>query len=211
MSLPPPDPEFPTPLPPGRAPSPPTPVIPPMPGVGRDPVQEQLAEQRRVMVSGTLDREAVTALAAQLMAFDGASDRGVELLVSSHGGPLADFLPLLDVVPLMRAEVAITAIGSVAGTAVGLVAAGTGRRRAAPHARFTLRLDTTQSVSGTVEEVTRAAEEGARQRARYLEALADATGQDPARLGEACDQGQIATAPEALALGIIDAIAERGR
>ncbi len=177
MTGPSPHPEFPLPFPPGRVPPERTDPVPlPVVDVASAFVRDSLAEQRRILVSGTLDHAAITALAAQLMAFDGSSSRDVEILINSTGGPVPDFLPILDVLDLMRAKVNITAIGSVSGTAVGLVAAGTGERQAAPHARFSLRLDAKHSVSGTAGDITRHAEELTHQRARYLEALSAATG-----------------------------------
>lgn len=209
MSVPSPYPEFPT-LPPGREPPPrmEPPRLPPM-HLSDEIVRNSLAEQRRILVSGTLDRETTTALAAQLMAFDGSSSRDVEIVISSPGGPIPDFLPVLDVIDLMRAAVNVTAIGSVSGTAVGLVAIGTGERRGAPHAKFSLRLDATQSIQGTADDITRHAEELTQQRSRYLTALAAATGQDEAVVTEEATNGRGRSAEEALALGIIDTIASR--
>lgn len=208
MSVPSPYPEFP--LPPGREPPPPRePMTPPLVGFGGGIAHDTLAEQRRILVSGPLDRAAITSLAAQLMAFDGSSSRDVELLVSSPGGPVPDFLPVLDVLHLMRANVDVTAIGSVSGTAVGLVAAGTGHRRAAPHARFSLQLDATQSITGTADDITRHAEELAQQTSRYLTALSAVTGQDEDVLAEESRRCRGHAAGEALSMGIIDAIADR--
>ncbi|MEM7325703.1 MAG: ATP-dependent Clp protease proteolytic subunit [Actinomycetota bacterium] len=208
MSVPWPPPEFPVPSPPGRTPpGAPQPVAVPIVDVGAGLARDSLTEQRRILVSGILDREAVTSLAAQLMAFDGLSSRDVEILLNSSGGPVSDFLPVLDVFDLMRAKVNVTVIGSVSGTAVGLVATGTGERRAAPHARFSLRLDATQAIHGTAEDITRHAGELAHQRARYLAALAAATGQDEGVLAEQLDRGRTRTAEEARAMGIVDGIA----
>ena len=210
MSVPSPFPEIPFPLPPGREPPQPAePVVAPLVDFGSGIVRDSLAEQRRILVSGTLNRAAITVLTAQLMAFDGSSSRDVEIVISSPGGPVSDFLPVLDVFELMRAKVNVTVIGSVSGTAVGLVAACTGERRAAPHARFSLRLDATQSIHGTAEDIARHAEELSRQRSRYLAALSAVTGQDEGVLVEESDRGRGKTAGEALAMGIIDTIAGR--
>ena len=204
------DPEFPVPSRPGWEPQrTPAPAAVPIVDFGTGVVWDSLAEQRRILVSGTLDHEAITSLAAQLMAFDGASSRDVEILINSGGGRVSDFLPVLDVFGLMRAKVNVTVIGSVSGTAVGLVAAGTGERRAARHARFSLRVDATQSIHGTAEDITRHADELAHQRTRYIAALAEATGQEAGVLAEAIDRGVAHTAEEALAMGLVDTIAGR--
>lgn len=210
MSIPLPHPEFPMPARPGREPLPqPEPAPIPVVDFGSGVLQDGLADQRRILLSGPLDREAITSLAAQLMAFDGSSSRDVEILISSPGGPVSDFLPVLDVFGLMRGKVNVTAIGSVSGTAVGLVAAGTGERLAASHARFSLRLDATQSVHGTADDITRQAEQLSQERSSYLAALSAATGQDERLLADETDSGSWHTAEEVLSLGIVDAIAGR--
>lgn len=210
MSVPSPFPEFPLPLPPGgEPPRPGAPEVVPVVDVGVGIVRDALAEQRRILVSGTLDRESITSLVAQLMAFDGASSRDVEIMINSPGGPISDFFPVLDVMDLMRANVNVTAIGSVAGTAVALVAACKGERQAAPHATFSFRLDTTQAIQGTAGDIARHAEELSAQRSRYLTALSAATGQEKGVLEEESERGPDHTADEALALGIVDTIAGR--
>ena len=169
----------------------------------------RLAEQRRIIVSGPLDHELTTDVAAQLMAFDGSSSREVEMIITSPGGPLADAFVILDVLGLMRAPVNVTVIGAVRGTAVGLVAAGTGERRAAARATFSLRLDASHSVEGTAADVARYADELCRLRSLYLQALSAATGQAEQVLTPEIDRGHPHNAEEAIALGIIDGIGGR--
>lgn len=211
MSEPSPYPEFPLPLPPLRVPPQPTQAPAWSPDqLGGGIIRDSLADQRRILVSGMLDREAITGLTAQLMAFDGTSSRDVEMLVSGPGGPVADILPVFDVFGLMRAKVSATAIGAVSGTAVGLVAACTGQRLAAPHARFSLRVDGIESVRGTADDIARHAEEMARQRSRYLTLLSAATGRDANELSDEIDRGGPRTADDARAIGIIDAVVDRG-
>ncbi|MEM8924570.1 MAG: ATP-dependent Clp protease proteolytic subunit [Actinomycetota bacterium] len=202
-----PPPDLPFPLPPGRHPRAPVPSAPPFAERGGGIVADGLVAQRRILVSGILDGGAATALAAQLIVFDGSSDDDVEVIVNSPGGPVGDVIPLLDVLDLMRARVNTTGIGSIGGTAVGLMAAATGERRAAPRARFSLRVDTTASIEGAADDIARRADELARQRARYLAVLAAATGHDEAVLAAEIDGGGGHTATEALSLGIVDVIA----
>jgi Clp protease len=96
-------PEIPFPLPPERTPPHRTePVAVPMVSIEGSDAWETLAEQRRILVSGPLDRDAVLELSARLMAFDGASSRDVEIVINSSGGPLAEIFALLDVIGLMR-------------------------------------------------------------------------------------------------------------
>jgi ATP-dependent Clp protease protease subunit len=184
------------------------PVVVPTVDTASVAVREQLAEQRRVLVTGLLDRHTVTRLTAELMALDGLSSRDVELVVNSSGGQLSDVLPVLDVFDLMRARVNVTCIGNASGTAVALVASGTGHRRAAPHARFSLRSDQEQRIEGTTTDIVRQAEELAEIRRQYLSSLVAATGQDEMFLARELEAGGWHNSSEAMALGIIDAVVD---
>lgn len=93
------------------------PVVAPLVDVGGGVVRDSSAAQRGLLAGGPLDREAITCLAAQLMAFDGASSRDVEIIISSPGGPISDIFPAFDVSDLMRAKVNATAIGVIEAVA----------------------------------------------------------------------------------------------
>lgn len=168
--------------------------------------QERLLEQRRILVSGPLEGEVLTSLTAQLMMLDGVSSRDVEVVVNSSGGPLSDIFAVLDIIGLMRAKVAITCIGEASGTAAALVACGSGERRAASHARLSLRCDGRHSFEGTAAEVANEADQLEAMRARYVDVLAVATGQAPELLAGEVDRGATLTPAEALTLGVIDRI-----
>ncbi|MCP3992709.1 MAG: hypothetical protein GY724_26805 [Actinomycetia bacterium] len=195
-------------FPPDRGfPRPSVPVVVPMVDLAGQQAHGWLAEQRRILLSGPLDSETVTTLAAQLMTLDGCSSDGVELVVNSHGGPMAEIFAVLDVIDLMRAPVNVTCIGTAAGTAAALVACGTGERRAARRASFSLRYDELESIEGRTHELVGQVEQLATLRTRYLELLVAATDRDKATLTEELDRGQPHTAAEALAMGLIDSIA----
>ena len=201
-------PDQPFPLPPEREPPRRTEplVIPVVDSPSIDPWQA-IARLRRLFVRGMLDREATTELSAQLMAFDGESSRDVELIVHSSGGPVAELLPLLDVLDLMRAKVNVRCLGA-AGTASALVACATGHRQAMPHATLSLRLDDRQTIEGTASDIVRRAEELAAQRAQLATAVARATGQDEAVIAEEMERGATHSAGAALELGLIDEVAQ---
>lgn len=205
-------PEVPQPFPPRRPPEhTPPPVMPlvvPTIDTATGALREQLADQRKLLVSGPLDHQATTRLTAELMALDGLSSRDVEIIVNSGGGQLGDIFPVLDVLDLMRARVNVTCIGAATGTAAALVASGTGHRQAAPHARFSLRCDHEQRIEGTAGEIARRAEELAEIQSRFLAALADATGQEEAFLAEEIEAGTQHSATEAIGLGIIDSVTD---
>lgn len=200
-------PEVPYPYPPLRPmPRRTGPVAVPMVDVpSGDPI-DQLRARRRVLVSGTLDAEAVTGIAAELMALDGRSADDVELIVKSDGGPLAEVLVLLDIIGSMRAKVATSCLGRARGTAAVLVAAGTARRRAAPNAMLTLRCEHTEQVEGPTDEVRHRLEELVMVRRQVVALLARATGRPADELDDAIDHGSVLDATGAKDVGLVDVV-----
>lgn len=190
-----------------RPPEPTEPVAIPLAEFGGGALWERLADQRRILVSGPLDRDAVTNLSAQLMALDGRSSREIELVINSTGGPISEIFAALDVIGLMRAPVKTTCVGAAVGTAAALVASGTGERRAAAHARLSLRHRDTQTANGATNDLLRLADEVAAQHRRYLDLLAATTGQELELIEAEVDHGSHHDPIAAQKLGIIDAIA----
>jgi ATP-dependent Clp protease protease subunit len=210
MAIEPGHPEIPYPLPPERLPPRRTepPVVPIVSFEGGD-AWERLDEQRRILVSGRLDHDAATALAAKLMAFDGASSRDVEIVINSGGGPLEEIFAVLDVLRLMRARTHTTCIGSVVGTAAAVVACGTGTRRAATNATLCLRIDDRHTIEGTTSDIVRDAEALSELSTRYVATLAGATHLDAERLAVEIRRGTYLTAAQARDLGILDRVDDR--
>lgn len=203
-------PEIPFPLPPQRTPPRRAePVVVPMVSFGVGDAWGELAQQRRVLVSGPLDRHRVTELSATLMALDGASSRDVEIVINSGGGPVSEIFAVLDVMDLMRARTNTTVIGTAVGTAVAVVACGTGRRRAAANATLCLRIDDRRTLEGTPSNIVREAAELDALRGRFVATLAAATRLDEARLLDELEHGGAVTAIEARDHGIVDIVSDQ--
>ncbi len=164
---------------------------------------QALAAQRQLLIFSPLDDGATSDLCAQLLALDGESGESVELLVKSDGGPLHAIFPLLDVISLMRAPVNITCLGTISGTAIALVLAGTGRREARPRARFRFGLERVAAIDVRIREVTTLAEEEATLRQRYVDFLVERTGEDADWLHAQLDDRTIFAADRAHELGIL--------
>ncbi len=164
------------------------------------------AEQtRRVVVSGPLDTETVVRVAAELMELDGRSGSDVELVVNSDGGRLADVLGLLDVIGSMRAKVNTACMGRATGTAAVLLACGTGRRRAGPHATISLRHRVPEQVEGASSAALRAQlDDLDHVRRQVVTALAGATGRPTDELDQDLDAGPLLDREQATAAGILD-------
>ena len=128
------------------------------------------------MVTGALDGEAATAVAAMLMALDAEGDDPVSLLVNSPGGPVEAGVAVVDVLDLLGVPVEATCFGQAVGTAAVVVACATpGRRRAAPNARLSLRL-AEGALEGPAGRLEREAADLLALRDRLVDRLVEATG-----------------------------------
>jgi ATP-dependent Clp protease protease subunit len=197
---------IPYPLPPERpAPAPGISVIPVVHEREGDPYDRLLA-QRRVLIRGHLDADAVTRAAAELMALDADSSRSIEVLVNSSGGPMADVLGLLDVMGLVRARVSTTCFGQALGTAAAVVACGSGLRRATPNAMLSLRCAEPDAVDGVAAEVDAYAAQVRLVRDRLGDLLAAATRRPREELLRELDGGQPLDAEAARLAGLVDEV-----
>jgi ATP-dependent Clp protease, protease subunit len=179
---------------------------------GRDLADEtarRLFERRTVMLTGPLDGESSTAVAASLMALDADGDDPVSLLVNSPGGPVEAGVAVVDVLDLLGAPVDVTCIGQAVGTAAVVVACATpGRRRAAPNARLSLRL-AEGALEGPAGRLEREAAELVAVRDRLVDRLVAATGRPREELADATERGPLLSAEEAVAAGLVDEVATR--
>ena len=200
--------------PPGQRPSPVEPVAVPVVDLLHieatgDDVQGRLWEQRTLLVSGVLDANQAGRVSAELMALDGRSSRDVEIVVNSSGGPIEVIFSVLDVIALMRARVNVTCVGAATGTAAALVACCTGERRAAPHARLSLRCEESHTIDGSAAQIEWRVEELVSLRRRFVDIVAAACGRSSDRIGSEVDRGSPLDAQGALDLGLIDLIVDR--
>ncbi len=169
----------------------------------RDPA-DALFNQRRVMLSGPLDHQAATRIAAELMTLDGLGDEEIELLINSDGGRVADVRAVLDVVGLRRAPLNTRCVGRAMGTAAIVLACGTRRRTAAAHAVLSLRCREPERLEGTADAVRQQLEELELVRRQVLSALAQATGRSADELSAQLDSGGVLDREAAIGLGLLD-------
>lgn len=193
---------------------PPVPVVPfpsgPDDGL-RQRIFDQLLARRTIFLDRSLDRDAATLLAAQLMTLDaeGEADEAITIVVNSPGGPLDAVGGVLDTIDLVRVPVHTSCLGQAAGTAAVVVAAGTGRRRAGAGAVFHLRLPDIE-LAGTAGRLRDEVDHQRRQHEGLVDRLAAITGQDRRLVARDIEKGRALSAEEAVAYGLIDEIARKG-
>jgi ATP-dependent Clp protease, protease subunit len=185
----------------------PRPSVAPAPSMqvvvaAEDRLAERLLEQRVVALAGDLDDDAVNRTVAALALLDATGHEPIALRLSSVGVDLDAALTLVDALDLVGAPVHATALGTLTGPAVALLAVAD-VRVVAPHAAVHLTEPRTpRGLSG--REVETAAAQRARQLRRLQERLAEACGQDVEQLADDMRAGRVLSAEEARAYGLAD-------
>ncbi|MDY7088943.1 ATP-dependent Clp protease proteolytic subunit [Paractinoplanes brasiliensis] len=168
-------------------------------------LEEKLFDQRIVVVRGQLTSEAATGTAAALLTLDAAGPAPVQLHLASQAGELGAALSILDVIDSMAAPVHAIVTSQAGGAVVALLAAAE-RRAAYRHARFKLNEPRSTGVTGTADEVARAAGQHLRELEEITLRLVEVTGQSRSRIEDDMSAGRSLTAQEALDYGLIEEI-----
>jgi len=167
-----------------------------------DWLAERLVAQRVVALAGELDAETANRAIATLALLDASGDEPVQLRLSGVRVDLDLAFALVDALDLMGAPVHVTALGTLTGAAIALLAVGD-VRAAGPHA--VLHLADPQPPRGVRGwDVEAWAAEHTRQVERLHERLAEATGRPVAELTADMRAQRLLTVEEARAYGLLD-------
>ena len=168
-------------------------------------LEERLFDQRIVMVRGPLTNESASNIAAALLTLEAADPAPVQLHVAGDGGELGAALAVLDVIDAMIAPVHVLVTAQTGGAVVAVLAAAE-KRSAYRHARFKLTEPRAAGVTGTADEVTRAAGQHLRELEELVLRLVGVTGQPRSRVEDDLSAGREMTAQQAVDYGLIDEI-----
>jgi ATP-dependent Clp protease protease subunit len=174
----------------------------------QDWLAQRLLDHRLVALAGALDADAANRAVAELALLDASGDDPVRLRLSGVTADLDVVLTLVDALDLMSAPVHATALGTIAGPAVALLAVADSRT-VGPHT--TVHLHEPRSPVGVPgAELESAAAEHARRVRRLHERLAVACGKSADEIAADLRPGRVLDAQEAHEYGLVDAI-ETGR
>jgi ATP-dependent Clp protease, protease subunit len=168
-----------------------------------DWLAERLLDQRVVALAGELGPDVVDRAVAELALLDATGDGPVHLRLTGVSADLDAALPLVDAIDLMSVPVHATALGTLTGAAVALLAVA-GRRVVGPHA--TVHLTEPRAPRGVPRhEVEAEAAAHARSLRRLQERVAQACGRTVEEVAADMRTGRLLDAAEARAYGLADA------
>jgi ATP-dependent Clp protease protease subunit len=174
-----------------------------------DQLAERLLDQRIVVLAGELDTETANRAIATLALLDASGDEPVRLRLSGVRVDLETALGLVDALDLMGAPVHVTALGTLTGAAIALLAVGD-VRAIGPHAL--LQMGDPRPPGGVRGwDVEAWASDHARQVQRLHERLAQASGRPVEEIAADMHAGRLLTSQEAQAYGLVDSTAASRR
>jgi ATP-dependent Clp protease protease subunit len=168
-----------------------------------DWLAERLVAQRVVALAGELDAETANRAIATLALLDASGDEPVQLRLSGVRVDLETALALVDALDLLGAPVHVTALGTLTGAAIALLAVGD-VRSAGPHALLQM-VDPQPPRGVRGWDVEAWAAEHARQIRRLNERLAQACGRPVEEVAADMGAGRLLSADEARTYGLVDA------
>lgn len=167
-----------------------------------DWLAERLLDQRMIALSGELDAAVLNRTVAELALLDASGDEPVQLRLSGLAADLDTALTLVDALDLMTAPVHVTALGTLSGAAVAVLAVAD-VRTAGAHLLVQLREPRSPSGVPGPQLATEAAEHAARLR-RLQERLGEACGRPVDEVAADMRAGRLLSADEAREYGLLD-------
>jgi ATP-dependent Clp protease protease subunit len=168
-----------------------------------DWLNERLLQHRKVALSGTLDREASSRVAAALAHLDATGDEPVTLWMSGLTADLDGAFTLVDTLQQMRAPVQATCVGTLTGAAIAVLAVAD-LRAAGPNTILHM-CDPPPAGTDTAIDLATHAQQHSRQLRRLHECIASACRRPVDTIARDMRDERLLDAAQAQEYGLVDA------
>lgn len=168
----------------------------------------RLLKDRIIFLGSAIDDQVANLIIAQLLFLESDNpDKEIHMYINSPGGSVIAGLGIYDTMQHIRPRVNTYAIGMAASMGAVLLAGGTGRRYALPHARVLIHQPwVSGGISGQVTDIQIRAEELLRTKERLAQILAHHTGQPIERIRQDTERDHWLSAEEAKEYGLVDEV-----
>lgn len=164
---------------------------------------EKLFKTRAISIFGEINETVARSVTGQLLALAAESDDPITIYVSSPGGHVESGDVIYDMIKFIKPEVKMIGTGWVASAATTIyLAAKKENRFCLPNTRFLIHQPLGGS-RGDATDISIAAEQIIKTRARLNKLIADETGTDLAQVEKDTDRDYWMTVDEAKAYGIV--------
>ena len=168
-------------------------------------IYSRLLQDRIILLVGEIDDHMSSLLISQLLYLDSVSHEDIDIYISSPGGSITAGLGIFDTLNHISSKVNTIVVGMAASMAAFLLASGTGKRYALPHAEIMIH-QPYGGMQGVVSDIDIQAKRLLKTKALMNELLADLTNQSVDRIAHDTERDYYMSASEALEYHIIDEI-----
>ena len=169
----------------------------------------RLLRDRIIFIGTPINDFVANAVIAQMLFLQMEDPKkDISLYINSPGGSVTDGMAIYDTMNFLQCDIVTYCVGQAASMATLLLAAGTkGKRYALPNSRVMMH-QPTGGATGQTSDISIAAKEILRWRARLNELISIHTNKTPKEIANDSDRDFYLTAKDALAYGIVDKVIE---
>lgn len=172
-----------------------------------DQVYNRLLRNRIIFLGSQVDDEIANAICAQMLLLSAEDpDSDINLYINSPGGSVSAGMAIYDTMQYIQNDVVTIAMGLAASMGQFLLTAGTrGKRFALPNADILMHQGSA-GVGGSASDIKIQAEQIRRNKRRFIQLIAQHTGQSEETIEQDSDRDHWYNAEEAKEYGLIDEI-----
>ena len=172
-------------------------------------IYSRLLRDRIIFIGTPINDFVANAVIAQMLFLQMEDPKkDISLYINSPGGSVTDGMAIYDTMNFLQCDIVTYCVGQAASMATLLLAAGTkGKRYALPNSRVMMH-QPTGGATGQTSDISIAAKEILRWRARMNERISSHTNKTPKEIANDSDRDFYLTAKDALAYGIVDKVIE---
>ncbi len=168
-------------------------------------IYSRLMQDRIILLIGEIDDHMSSILISQLLYLDSISHEEIDIYISSPGGSITSGLAIYDTMRYIHSKVNTIVVGMAASMAAFLLASGTGKRKALPHAEVMIH-QPYGGMQGVVSDIDIQAKRLLKTKALMNELLAELCHKSVDEISHDTERDYYMSAKEALAYHIIDEI-----
>ena len=172
-------------------------------------IYSRLLRERIIFLGTGINDQVSDSLVAQLLFLEAEDpEKDIQIYINSPGGSVTDGMAIYDTMNFLQCDIVTYCVGQAASMATLLLAAGTkGKRYALPNSRVMMH-QPTGGATGQTSDISIAAKEILRWRARMNELISNHTSKTPKEIANDSDRDFYLTAKDALVYGIVDKVIE---
>lgn len=168
-------------------------------------IYSRLLQDRIILLVGEIDDHMSSILVSQLLYLDSVNHETIDIYISSPGGSITSGLAIFDTMRHIKSKVNTIVIGMAASMAAFLLASGTGKRYALPHAEVMIH-QPYGGMQGVVSDIDIQAKRLLKTKALMNQLLAELCHQPIEKIAHDTERDYYMSSQEALEYHIIDEI-----